>query len=286
ESTQTPPPPTHPEVVMPQIDKATRGGIAARPRVVGPHASEAMAIVAPVGFEAEPDPSALPTEMYTEQVTEMQEPEAPEPIRVPPVRAYQAVAAPTVPSMDVPEPSAPKPAVAVELEFEFDEADDLMVEDPMIEITSPQIRVEAPSIPVSAEWVEEVEVELDEMDLEALPDAPEPLAGVVPFTNPDFGGPSLGLDMPSPGPSVKSVHVAAPTPKALTGVVQPDATSGFPDLGLSPAPEPQASGWPWESHAPEEPASPAEDPVVRVAPWLASGVVAALALLLVVNVLV
>lgn len=293
--------PTPDDDVTPRIDQAARGGIRLRPRVVGPHASEAFRVVAPEGFDFDPvdpsefDPSVLPTEMATEMETEMMEDDDPM-VTVPPVRPYQPAPVPTRPEMEVPEPSAPKPLVAVAVELEEDE-DDLMVEDPLIEITASSIQIPlgppaSPKPPVAVATLPAavaVQVELDADDLEFLDEpatAPEPLAGVVAFTNPDFGGPSLGLDRPVE-PNARALSPAPQQAKAMSiKPVQPEATSVFPDLGLDEVKTSVSPTWPWENHQPQEPVPPSDDPVVKVAPWLASGVVAALALLLVVNVLV
>lgn len=100
------------------------------------------------------------------------------------------------------------------------------------------------------------------------PRANAPLPTVVPFTDPHFSGPdSLGLDE-------DALETVPPV------MVRRDGPSWVAPEGLSD------EAWPWEGEPPLDLPEPANDPLIRAAPWVGVAAAASLALITVFNVIV
>jgi hypothetical protein len=181
-------------------------------------------------------------------------------LRVSPTPHYRADPVPTLPGMDAPEIRAigatPLPAPVVMFEIDDDDDDDfnLLTEDALL-VDDDDLFADEP------ERVQAVP-ELDDDFFEPLTDD-GPGMTVVPFTNPDFVGPSITMRAPERPPD----EVDTDAGPRWTLPIDVDAP-------------------PPETELPLDVPDPRTDPIVRLAPWLGSGAIAALALLLVINVLI
>ena len=207
------------------------------------------------------------------------------PLTASPEPSYGDQPAPTLPGMEVPEPeAAPRPVRAVAVELDEDD-DDLLVEDPLIEdLTGPVVdRRAAVPVAVSIDSFDDLD-DLDDLDDEPVgmmvtptPSLHRPAPTVVPFTDPHFAGPELGLDTPMRPTSAR--RAAAPSLPAL-GLGDEDQDA------ITPKPSFLANArWPWERDDRADPEPPEQDFVVQAAPYVATATVTVLALLLAFNIL-
>lgn len=223
---------------------------------------------------AAPEPAATPEPVIVTLAED-------EPATLPPVDGpaqlkitaaphYRTEPVPTLPGMDAPDIGAiaatPLPAPVVMFELEDDELDEdaagLLTEDELLvdgdDLLDDDLVDDGPGLdfpqaddPASFEL-------LDDAAIESLDEEVGPGITVMPFTNPDFAGPSLSLR-----------SAPAPSDPGLTG------PTWTPTIDVDALP------------APVEPPLDLPDPnaytIVRVAPWLGSAAVVGLALLTVVN---
>ncbi|TVQ94058.1 MAG: hypothetical protein EA397_02810 [Deltaproteobacteria bacterium] len=164
--------------------------------------------------------------------------------------------APTLPGMEAPEPAAlsvTPSAPTAEVEVEFEDED-----------------------PEAAFFGEDVEIELlhDEDQTGPVWDARRVPTSIQPFTDPHFSSASMA-ESPEPAPA----RLKGPQPEIE---LHPDVDEDGPTLIGAPLSGPRPM--PWEREPEVDLPVPANDPIVRLAPWAATAAMTGLVLLTLINV--
>jgi len=230
-----------------------------------PAATSPTAPTEPVAPErvARPSLSPITIQLTDEQPAGLPSAESPDALTPSEPPVWREEPAPTLPGMEAPEPArlTVKPAaVAVAVQLDDDDAEEIGPDDLDIEIEL--LADEDQTGPV---WQR----------------TPAPTS-IQPFTDPHFGGPGVA-DTPAPPNARDHAPGFAPddAEPALhhRGAEIPSLDPSDPFIAES-GPRPL----PWELDPPAELPEPANDPIVRLAPWLATAASAGLVLLTVFNV--
>jgi hypothetical protein len=233
---------------------------------------------------AAPTLTPTPIQLTDEQPAGLPPADEPAPLRTAALPLWREEPAPTMPGMEAPEPVrlTVAPRLAVEIEFEeplaveaeIDDIDDIDDVDDIRFISEDDDALLGPASDAGS-------APLDDDDLgDALWTRAAPPTSIQPFTDPHFGP----LDAPETAPPAFARRLAPGFDNDDEDDAGPVRLGERPSLDLDGPSLAIASTFPWEREPALDLPQPANEPVVRFAPWLATAAMAGLVLLTVLNV--
>ncbi len=234
---------------------------AAPARVATPSPTATTEPAAPARVSA-PSLSPMAIQLTDEHPAGLPPVEAPAALEVAEPPAWREEPAPTMPGMEAPEPvrltiaPALAPVPAAEVTFEDDD-EGAPADDDLVDV--------------------DIDLLADEDDTGPIWERPAPPTSIQPFTDPHFGVAMQETPAPAPGRArPPGFDPDEDAPRARIGGDPTSLDVDEPSLG-------RAHPLPWEADVDARLPEPANEPIVRLAPWLATAAMAGLVLLTLVN---